>query len=98
VEPVEASVLKSAAVRWAAWVLSSCLLLTGLVGCNGGSCPAVRSAILGLDAGQVRCDRAENCPRSSNAAICTETGEPNLPTQSCVRCEATLCWLYACSG
>jgi hypothetical protein len=69
-----------------------------LQGCDGGPCKAKRSAIPGLDAGQVSCVRAEDCPLSSNVAVCADTGEPSLPTQSCVRCEETKCWLYACSG
>jgi hypothetical protein len=93
---VAASMLKSAAVTWAARVLSA-LLLGGLVGCSGGPCLATRSAILGLDAGQVQCARPEDCPLSRNT-YCTETGDPYLPTQSCVRCETSLCWTFVCPG
>lgn len=41
--------------------------------------------------------RPEDCPLTGNLAICADTSEPNLPTQSCVRCEQTLCVKYACS-
>jgi len=68
-----------------------------LLGCDGGPCKATASAILGLDGGQVICARPEDCPLTGSVAICADTGEPNLPTQSCVRCEQTLCVKYACS-
>ena len=78
-------------------MLGALLVAVMASGCEGGSCKAVKSAINGLDGGQVRCVRPEDCPLSNNAAVCADTGEPSLPTQQCVRCEETECWLYACS-
>ncbi len=68
-----------------------------LLGCDGGPCKATVSAIVGLDGGQVRCAAPEDCPLTASVAICVDTGEPNLPTQTCVRCEQTRCMKYSCS-
>ena len=90
-------VLKCCAVRLRGLVRVSILAGVLLLGCDGGPCKATVSAVVGLDGGQVRCVRPEDCPLSGNVAICADTGEPNLPTQSCVRCEQTLCVKYACA-
>jgi hypothetical protein len=68
-----------------------------LLGCDGGRCNATVSAVTGLDAGQVSCVRAEDCPLTANLLVCADSSEPSRPTQSCVRCEQTLCVKYACS-
>ena len=90
-------VLKSRAVRPRCVPLAALLAAALLLGCDGGSCKATKSALTGLDGGQVRCVRPEDCPLTGNLAVCGDTSEPNLPTTSCVRCEQTLCVKYACS-
>jgi hypothetical protein len=90
-------VLKCRAVRSRRAVQGAILAAALLLGCDGGPCKASVSAVTGLDGGQVRCVRPEDCPLTSNVAICADTGEPTLPTQSCVRCEQTQCVKYACS-
>ena len=90
-------VFKCRTVRPRSVVQVAILAALLLLGCDGGPCKATRSAITGLDGGQVRCSRPEDCPLTSNLAICADTGEPNLPTQSCVRCDETLCVKYSCS-
>jgi hypothetical protein len=90
-------VLKCCAVRLRGVVLRAILAGVLLLGCDGGPCKATVSAVTGLDGGQVRCVQPEDCPLSGNVAICADTGEPNLPTQACVRCEQTECVKYACS-
>ena len=89
--------LKCSAVRPRCVVQGAFLAAVLLLGCDGGPCKATKSAVTGLDGGQVRCVRPEDCPLTGNLAICADTSEPNLPTQSCVRCEQTLCVKYACS-
>jgi len=90
-------VLKSSAVRPRCVAPAAFLAALLLLGCDGGPCKATKSAVTGLDGGQVLCVRPEDCPLTGNLAICADTSEPNLPTQSCVRCEQTLCEKYACS-
>lgn len=90
-------VLKCRAVRPHRVVQVAILAAVLLLGCDGGPCKATTSAVTGLDAGQVRCVRPEDCPLTGNLAVCGDTSEPNLPTTSCVRCEQTLCVKYACS-
>ena len=55
------------------------------------------SVVRGLDGGQLSCVRPEDCPLAGNLLVCADTGEPNLPTQACVRCEQAQCVKYACS-
>jgi hypothetical protein len=90
-------VLKCCAVRPRRVVPGAILAGALLLGCDGGPCKATVSAVVGLDGGQVRCVRPEDCPLTGNLAVCADTGEPNLPTQSCVRCEQIQCVKYACA-
>jgi len=89
-------VLKWRAVRPRRAVPASILAAVFLLGCDGGRCNATVSAVTGLDAGQVRCVRPEDCPLTGNLLVCADTSEPSLPSQSCVRCEELLCVKYAC--
>ena len=90
-------VLKWRAVRPRWVVLAAFLAAVLLLGCDGGPCKATTSAVTGLDGGQVRCVRPEDCPLTGNLAVCGDSSEPNLPEQSCVRCNQTLCVKYTCS-
>ena len=90
-------VLKCRTVRPRRVVQGAILAGVLLLGCDGGPCKASVSAVVGLDGGQVRCVAPEDCPLTGSLAICADTGEPNLPTQSCVRCAQTQCMKYSCS-
>jgi hypothetical protein len=89
-------VLKSSAVRSRCVALAAFLAAVVFLGCDGGPCKATSSAVTGLDGGQVRCVRPEDCPLSENLLVCGDTSEPNRPNTACVRCEQTLCVKFVC--
>lgn len=66
------------------------LLVLALSACQPLSnvCGEHTEAVASADGGQYRCVRAEDCPRTSNVFVCTESG---LVENECVSCEDTVC-------